>query len=74
MLLILILLLFLHSSFAKCPEGAIAVNDIYGGDWSCILFNSSDSQFLTAEEECMDKGGHLVSVPNTIINFFIARE
>lgn len=74
MLFFFIVLLLVDFSSAKCPEGAIPIPSAYGSKWPCLLFSNSKVRFLRAENECVSKGGHLVSVPNGFFDSFIARE
>ncbi|KAE9546831.1 hypothetical protein FO519_009957, partial [Halicephalobus sp. NKZ332] len=73
MLFFYIILLFFDFSLAECPPEAIIVPSVLQNKWSCLLFNPPGKKFLTAEDQCINKGGHLVSVPNQFLNFFIAQ-
>lgn len=74
MLFIFIIILFVDLSFAQCPDGAISVPPQYGGQWSCLLFDHTEIGFLTAEDQCVSRGGHLISVPNGFFNVFVTRK
>ncbi|KAE9547683.1 hypothetical protein FO519_009105 [Halicephalobus sp. NKZ332] len=65
--------MFFNFSSATCPEGSISVPPTYGSKWSCLYFNFYKRQFLIAEKQCTSYGGYLVSIPNTILNYFISQ-
>jgi len=73
MLFLFITLLFFNSALADCPSGGINVPPTFGSNWSCLLFDSAVSPFASAEVECINKGGHLVSIPNGFFNIFVAQ-
>uniref|UniRef100_A0AC34GYS6 C-type lectin domain-containing protein n=1 Tax=Panagrolaimus sp. ES5 TaxID=591445 RepID=A0AC34GYS6_9BILA len=67
--------LFLLSSFLFWGEGAPACPN--GGIvWqsNCLYFNSSEVEFVIAERQCQETGGHLVSVHDAFTNAFIAEK
>ena len=70
----LIILLFLDFSLAACPPGMTEVPSVFEKHDYCLSYSSHGSQFLMAENDCINKGGHLVSVENPFFNMFIARE
>jgi len=74
MIFFLILLLFVNSLLAACPDGAIQIPSNIGGKWSCLSVIASPASFLTAELQCEQNGGHLISIPNGFFNLFVAQE
>ena len=76
MLAILFFFVFLEYSYALCPEGSVVVNNPPGTDtkWKCILIDPFEMDFSSAESRCKNKKGHLVSIDNKGIDFYIARE
>ena len=69
--LIFILTAFFLFSFAEsgCPAGSLqSLTDAT----KCYSFISSPTEFLNAEQTCVDLNGHLASVGDGFINTFLA--
>ncbi|KAH7698958.1 hypothetical protein AAVH_33943, partial [Aphelenchoides avenae] len=52
---------------AKCP-----VRTIQGISDDCYVYRSKPELWFAADEDCMRRGGHLASVPNKLVNSFLA--
>ena len=73
MLVLLFLFLLFDISLTACPNGTVTVPSGFGGNWNCVSFISSRMSFVMAEDQCVQLGGHLVSIPNGFVDLFIAR-
>ena len=73
MLAFFILLIFFDFSLAECPADTTPIPPSFGSKWPCLLFDFSVNQFTLAENECIQRNGHLVSIPNGFFDFFISR-
>lgn len=70
-------LVFVLASFVAveatltCPTGAVPSL----GDGSlCYSFLSSSTEFLNAEQTCVDLGGHLASIDSAFTDTFLNRK
>lgn len=58
-----------HTAFAKCPLGTIqGVSDS-----DCYIYRSKPKLWFAADEDCMQRGGHLASVSGSLVNSFLTR-
>jgi hypothetical protein len=60
----------LYLTFAYCPTGSIQGND----PTECYLIFSFPTNWVAAEEICVNNGGHLASVANVFQNAFLQNE
>ena len=76
MFVILFFSIFLKLSHSFCPEGSTTIINPPGVNtkWKCINVSVFEKDFSSAEAECKNKKGHLVSIDNKAVDFFIARE
>lgn len=65
--LVTLALILVRFCTAKCPMGTLQgpAND------ECYIYKSQQQFWFMAEEYCIQKGGHLASVPNFLSNEFI---
>lgn len=76
-LLIFIVLTFLsfsHFTTFACPPESYPVPSIFGSRYNCVFLSNEAATFVDAEEACMNKNAHLISVPNGFVNMFLAGE
>lgn len=74
MFALFLFLIFVNTSLATCPDGTVSIPSSLGSQWSCLSVITSGNSFLTAELQCQQNGGHLISVSSGFVNLFIARE
>ena len=66
----LVILWGLGKAATICPNGAVpSLNDAT----ICYSFLSSSTEFLNAEQTCVDLGGHLASIDSAFTDTFLNR-
>lgn len=68
MLLALLFVKTITLSLARCPMGT--VQGPFTAD--CYIYAYDAALWFTAEERCIEKGGHLASVESDIVNSFLS--
>jgi hypothetical protein len=65
---LLFFVVFLTSTVKSCPKGSVIWQN------SCYTFMSEVTGFADAENECIQKGGHLTSIHDGFTNAWISQE